>query len=221
MDFPISVFPGSWLIVGDVVWLVLVVGALRRAPLHRLRDNQFSHVFFAACVALLLLWVTRVGVLPALNFHLLGVTALTLMFGWRLALMGITLVLIGTNVHQGDGYLSIGLNGLVMGGVPVVLTQSLLAWSLRRLPHNFFIYVYVNGFLAAGLSIVAAFGIGALLALAIDGKNAGWLSYQLYPFLPMLFFSEALLTGMIMTALVALRPQWVCSFDDDIYLKDK
>ena len=108
-----------------------------------------------------------------------------------------------------------------MGGMPVLLTQSLLRWSLRRLPHNFFIYVYVNGFLAAGLSIVAAFGFGAVLALANDRANAGWLEYQMIPFLPLLFFSEALLTGMIITALVALKPEWVCSFDDAIYLKNK
>lgn len=221
MDFPLTVFPVSWLVGADIAWLVLLVGALWKAPLHRLRENQFSHVFLGSCVALLVLWVTRVGVLPALNFHLLGVTALTLMFGWRLALLAITVVLAGTCYQQGGGYVSIGLNGLVMAGIPALLTQSLLIWSQRRLPHNFFIYVYVNGFLAAGLSIVAAFGTGALLVLASDGANATWLSYQVYPFLPMLFFSEALLTGMIMTALVALRPQWVCSFDDDLYLKNK
>jgi len=221
MDFPSTLFSRGWLVVADILWFVLLFAVLLKAPLHRLRENQFSHVFFGACVVLMLLWKTKVGVLPALNFHLLGVSVLTLMFGWRLAILAISLVLFGVVAQEGQGWLSYGLSGFVMGALPVLLTQTLLGWSLRRLPHNFFVYVYFNGFFAAGLSIVAAFLVGALLVLASDIGNALWLNYQLYPYLPMLFFSEALLTGMIMTALVALRPQWVCSFDDDIYLNDK
>jgi uncharacterized membrane protein len=36
-----------------------------------------------------------------------------------------------------------------------------------------------------------------------------------------MFLSEALINGMVMTMLVALRPEWVSSFSDDLYLKDK
>jgi uncharacterized membrane protein len=39
--------------------------------------------------------------------------------------------------------------------------------------------------------------------------------------LPLIFFSEAFINGMIMTAMVALRPGWVGSFDDELYLKNK
>jgi uncharacterized membrane protein len=83
------------------------------------------------------------------------------------------------------------------------------------------VYVYLNGFLAAGFSIIAVSGIGALFMLAADAGSAGWLSYQFYPFLPLVFFSEAITNGMVMTALVALRPAWVASFDDNLYLKNK
>jgi uncharacterized membrane protein len=39
--------------------------------------------------------------------------------------------------------------------------------------------------------------------------------------LPLIFFAEAIINGMIMTTMVALRPGWVASFDDNLYIKNK
>ena len=103
----------------------------------------------------------------------------------------------------------------------MLVTTSLLHFSQRRLPHNFFVYIYINGFLAAGLSILLSSLAGAGVMLASDISSAGWLRYQYYPYLPLVFFAEAFLNGMLMTALVALRPAWVCSFDDERYLHNK
>ena len=200
---------------------IVVMAALLRAPLGRLLDNHFSHVFFGSCVVLLMLWNTGVGVLPALNFHLLGVTAVTLMFGWAYAVFAVLLVAMGTVINQGGAWDGIGLNALVTGCIPIALTHSMLRLAQKRLPHNFFVYVYINGFLAAGLSIIATSSVGALLLLVADAGNAAWLNYQFYPFLPLIFFSEAITNGMIMTALVALRPAWVTTFDDNLYLRNK
>ena len=44
-----------------------------------------SHVWFGAIVVLSLLWSMKAGVKPGLTLHFLGATALTLMFGFRLA----------------------------------------------------------------------------------------------------------------------------------------
>ena len=110
---------------------------------------------------------------------------------------------------------------MVTGAIPILVTLLLLRFAQRKLPYNFFVYIYVNGFLAAGLSIVAANLAGALLMMMADSRSSEWLSYQYYPYFPLIFFSEALLNGMIMTALVALRPGWVASFDDNLYLKNK
>lgn len=221
MDFPAELIPAGLSGVANVLFAVAVLVAVKRAPLSRLLENSFSHLFFAACVVLLLLWNTRAGVLPALNFHLLGMTVVTLMFGWPLALLAVLLVLTGNALYAGDGFSSLGINALVTGGIPVLVTSLLLRFAQRRLPHNFFVYVYVNGFLAAGLSILLSSLAGAGVMLASDISSAGWLRYQYYPYLPMVFFAEAFLNGMLMTALVALRPAWVCSFDDERYLHNK
>ena len=221
VDFPASLFPAGMLWPANALLIFVLAAALRYLPFGRLRSNEFTHVYFAACVFLLLLWNTRVGVLPALNFHLLGVTAITLMFGWAYAVLAVLLVCVGTLINQGGGWEGLGLNVLVVGCVPILLTQLLLHFAQRRLPHNFFVYIYINGFLAAGLSTLAVGLVGALLVLMADGRNGEWLSYQYYPFFPLIFFSEAFMNGMIMTALVALRPGWVSSFDDNLYINNK
>lgn len=221
MDFPAVMFPPSILWVANTGLLMVLAAAVWRAPLGRLQSNEFSHVYFAACVVLLLLWNTRVGVLPALNFHLLGVTAVTLMFGWAYAVFAVLMVTIGTTINQSGAWLGIGLNVLITGCLPILVTVSLLHFAQKKLPYNFFVYVYINGFLAAGLSTVAVSLVGAALMLLADMGNAGWLSYQLLPYLPLVFFSEAFVNGMIMTAMVALRPGWVASFDDELYINNK
>jgi len=221
LDFPVHVFPEALFWVANALMAVVFLAALRWAPLGRLWNNEFNHVYFGACVVLLLLWNTRVGVLPALNFHLLGVTAMTLMFGWAFAVFGVIIVTAGSIISQDGHWLSLGLNALVMGCVPVLVTELLLRLAQRRLPHNFFIYVYINGFLAAGLSLLAASVLGALLMWLVDSASGQWLSYQYLPYLPLVFFSEAIVNGMIMTAMVALRPGWVASFDDNLYINNK
>ncbi len=221
MDFPVHVFPKALFWTANVLMAFVFLAALWRAPLRRLWNNEFTHVYFGACVVLLLLWNTRVGVLPALNFHLLGVTAMTLMFGWAYTVFGVLVVTAGSIISQDGHWVSLGLNALVMGCVPVLATESLLRLAQRRLPHNFFVYVYINGFLAAGLSILSASLLGALLMWLVDSASSQWLTYQYLPYLPLVFFSEAILNGMIMTAMVALRPQWVASFDDALYINNK
>lgn len=207
--------------IANAALIMVLVMAARAAPLGRLWNNEFTHVYFAACVVLLLLWNTRVGVLPALNFHLLGITTVTLMFGWAYAVFAVLLVTVGTLINQNGEWVSIGLSALIFGCIPILVTLSLLRFAHRKLPYNFFVYVYFNGFLAAGLSTLAASVVGALLMLLADAGNAGWLGYQLFPFLPLIFFSEAFVNGMIMTAMVALRPGWVATFDDNLYLNNK
>lgn len=201
--------------------LLVFLLAVWRAPLQRLWNNEFTHVFFAACVLMLLLWNTRVGVLPALNFHLLGLTTVTLMFGWAYAVFAVIIVTAGSVIAQDGHWAAFGLNALIMGCLPVLVTEVLLRLAQRRLPHNFFIYIYINGFFAAGFSILAASGCGALLMVLVDAGHGDWLAYQFFPFLPLIFFSEAIVNGMIMTMMVALRPRWVASFDDESYIDNK
>lgn len=221
MDFPAQIFPALVYglgYIGALAWLGL---ALWRLPWRRLQDNTFTHVYLGACVAVLVLWSVHASVPPTLHFHLLGVTTLTLMFGWPYAALAVTLVLFGVTLNGQGSWSAFGVNLVCMGAVPVTFSWLLHTWAQRRLPHNFFIYVYINAFLAAGLSMLATcLGAAGLLWLT-DVHTLGWLGYQYLPYLPLMFFSEAVLNGMVMTLLISLRPVWVCSFDDNLYINGK
>jgi len=222
MDFPPGLLPDGLVWAANLVALGWLLHALRRVPWSRLlNDSGFSHVLFGACVALLVLWNLRAGIQPALNYHLLGATTLTLMVGWPLASLGMAVVVLGTALNHGEGVATFGINLLTMGLLPILLTQGLLQLAQRRLPHNFFIYVYINAFLAGGLAMVAAGVAGSLVMWAAGVHEPGWLAERYLIYFPMLFFSEALANGMVTTMLVALRPAWVCSFDDALYIDGK
>lgn len=221
MDFnggqlPVFILWAAWVLYGCVALV-----AVRFSPWGRLRDSEALHVFLGACVALMVLWIIRVDVMSDFHLHLLGVTTVTLMFGWPLAVVAVSLVSLGVLLNGAGGVETFALNVLLTGGIPIVLTSVLLSVTRRRLPHNFFVYVYVNAFLAAGLSILCAVLAGALIIVAGEARSFGWFAYQYLPYLPMMFFSEAVLNGMVMTMLVALRPGWVYSFDDKLYINGK
>lgn len=221
MDFPDQIFSSVVHILGNLIALAWLAWVLIRLPRKRLYDNRFTHVYFGACVSVLVLWSIHAGVSPTLHFHLLEVTALTLMFGWQYATVAVTLVLIGTTLNGQGGWPTFGVNLLFMGVIPISLSWGLLHWTQRRLPHNFFIYVYINAFLASGISMLATGTAAVGLLWLTDVHTPAWLGYQYLPYFPLMAFSEAVMNGMIMTLLVAMRPDWVCSFDDDLYIKGK
>lgn len=221
MDLLGDSFSLNWLAASWLIYILLLFRGIRHAQWERFRDNQFLHVFFGASVAAMLLWLVKGGVSPGLSFHILGVTALTLMFGWALALMAVSVVVVGTTWSGLGSWETVALNVLVMGAVPIYVTHWLLVSAQRRLPHNFFIYVLLNAFFAAGLSSVIGKCIGAALLVLAGAQSFDRVAYEFLPYLPLMFFSEAVVNGMLMTMLVALRPAWVETFDDDLYLRNK
>jgi hypothetical protein len=117
----------------------LVVQALRGASRRQLSDNTRLNVFLGTAVALLLLWSIRAGIRPGLGFHLLGATACTLMFGPRLALLAMTLVMTGAAAAGNLQWWSLPLNVMLMGAVPVAVSWGILRAVERWLPAHLFV----------------------------------------------------------------------------------
>jgi uncharacterized membrane protein len=87
MGLPSELLPAPWLWGSYCLYLPVLWLAVVHAPWGRLRAPAGLHVFLGACVALIALWHLNAGIQAGLNFHLLGATAMTLMFGWRLAVV--------------------------------------------------------------------------------------------------------------------------------------
>ena len=92
----------TWVFGG--LYALALVTALRLAHWRRLLDSEQLHVFLGTVVCLILLWHIRAKVNPGLDFHLLGVTVVTLMLGWSLALIATSLALVGVILNGGGGW---------------------------------------------------------------------------------------------------------------------
>ena len=221
MDIPADLLPGISLWLAALVYAVLLMAALLTAPWPKLLDKEASNIYFGAIAMVSVLWILRAGIEPGFNYHLLGVTALCLMFDWQFALLAVSLVVMITTWQGPAGWQAFAVNVLVMGAVPILLTRSLLTVSQRRLTHNFFIYIFLNAFFAGALSMLACgLAAAALLTLtsthATDSPGGDYLQV-----IPLLMFAEAFLNGMAMTLLIAYKPRWVATFHDAWYLNGK
>ena len=199
----------------------VMLAALRYAPWKKLLDGRNSNVFFGALVGMLMLWVLRTEMEEGLVFHLSAMTALTLMFGWSMALIGGALVLAGVTLF-GLGDWSGYFPSLVVEVIlPASLTWLFLLFVRALLPKNFFIYVFINAFVTGGVAAVLSALVTMLFLLY--GSHYTWemLNHSYLPYFPLMFFPEAVLNGWIMTVLVGLKPEWVSSFRDEEYLHGK
>ena len=221
MDIPAGLLPNAYLWLAALLYIPLLLLALLSAPWSKIADNEASHVYFGAVVMLIVLWVLRGGIQPGLDYHLLGVTSLVLMFEWQFALMAISLVLAFTTWTGPAGWQTFAVNALVMGAVPILFTRTFLYACQRWLPHNFFIYVFINAFLAGALSILLAGLATALLQQSAGIHPPDSIGNNFLLVLPMLMFGEGFLNGAAMSLIVAYRPQWVATFHDHWYLKGK
>jgi uncharacterized membrane protein len=221
MDIPAGLLPAGYLISATALYGLVLLAALLTAPWSKIADSEASHAYFGAILLLTMLWLLRGGIQPGLELHLLGATLLCLMFEWQFALFAVTAIVAVTTWQGPAGWEAFGVNVLVMGVVPVVFTRILLYACQRRLPHNFFIYIFINAFLAGALSILLAVLASAAIQQFAGSQPAGSILGNFVLVLPMLMFGEAFLNGGLMSLMVVYRPRWVATFHDRWYLSGK
>lgn len=222
LHIPSSLLPFGLVIILDLIFLALLVMSLRCADWKSfVRDTQKQHVLFAAMVILLLIWGLKAGISPGLGFHHLGATIFTLMFGWPFASISLSLVLAISLGVQDPDWLSLGVNGIFSIAVPVLVSHSILRLSEKRLPDNFFIYIFVVAFFGAAIAVACSRLSATLLLYAANVYPDATLINESIRYLPLFMFPEAFVTGMLMSVFVVYRPEWVATFDDERYIKGK
>jgi uncharacterized membrane protein len=213
--------PG-WQLATTLVAVPVLGYALLTAPWNTwLQRSDRQHAWLGTIVLLTLLWSMRAGITPGLSFQFLLVTVLTLMHGWRLALVGVAVVLAGECLLQGGSapWFAWGANFLCYGVVPVAFIALLHRAVQRWLPHNYFVYFFGTVFFGSMLAFNFA-GFARLALLAANGTLAeAQLASEYLVWLPMVSLAEAFMNGVVMAMAVVYRPEWVASFDDRIYLR--
>ncbi len=199
---------------------VLLWGMLRISWVELLADSRRQHLFYGSVFALSVLWLLRKEFDNGLTFHFIGMTAITLMLDWPLALLAAALAQ-GVLVILGlDDAAALGANGILRILVPVLITVGMSRMLERFKPTNLFLYIFISGFFAAALSAVCTMLVGMGL-LAWSGQLAPPGSLvELIGYMIMVMFPEGFINGMGVAALVVFQPDWVETFDTDRYLQE-
>ncbi len=194
---------------------------VRRAPWGRLRESTQLNLLLGFAVGLMLLWSMKAGVKPGLNLHMLGAMAATLALGPWLALVALGLTLTGLMLNGGVEWTDWPVNFVLMVVVPVAFAHAFRRLIERCLPAHFFIFVFVISFAGAALTVMVQGLVASAAMVSAGAYSAGFLLNEYLPFFLLLGFSEAWISGAVITLLVVYRPEWVAAFDDRRYLLDK
>ncbi len=222
LHIPAELMPTSVLWLLNALFLTMLIYAASKTPFKKFLENvSGQHVYFGAMVALFLLWGIKAGISPGLGFHHLGATLFTLMFGWPLAIFGLSIIMLASVLLQHNELISLGANGVLSIIIPVMVSYGILRLSQKFLPDNFFIYIFIAAFFGAGIAVAASRLASIVLLSLIDAYPLAKLIEESLLYTPMFMFPEMFITGMLISIFVVYRPDWVVTFDDERYIIGK
>ncbi len=220
MNLVAAHFPQSWLVGAWLIAGALLVRSAVRVPWFKLPQADMT-CWFGGTVAVLVAWQMKASLQPGLAFHLIGAVALTLIAGPDRARLGLAVAL-AADIYDGHGnWASMGLSWLIVGAMPSTLAWQVLRFAQKKMPLNYFTYIFVNSFAAGAVSMWLVGLLTCGLLAAAGAYDFGFLVDEQLPYYFLMGWPEGFTTGIVMTLLVVYFPQWVATFDDGLYLKDK
>lgn len=222
MNISAGLLSHQWLWTAHMLFALVLVCALWRLPWTVLLGNRrLQHLFYGTTVGLMLLWTMRAGISPGLGIHFLGMTTLTLMFGWDLAVLSATLALIGMTLVGHESWEAFSVNGLCSIVLPAWTSYAILRVVEAKFPKNFFVYLFLCAFLGAAVA-AAVSGLSTALLLWFDGVY-DWsrINREYVILLPLIMLPEGLLNGIVMTAMMVFYPDWIRTFNARAYIDDQ
>lgn len=222
MNISIGLLSGNWLWWLYPVYFIALFYAIYRAPWPLLQSTRgLQHLFFAATVILMLMWSMRAGISPGLSIHFLGMTVLTLLLGWDLAILSGSLVLVAMVLIGKESWEGFVVNGVCLIVIPAFLSYQIHRYVDRKFPKNFFVYLFLTGFIGSAC-VVAVSGLSMSSVLLIDGVYEWKKIYHEYVrYLPLIMFPEALMNGIILTGIMVFHPDWIRTFDARVFIDEQ
>lgn len=207
------------LTVGWLIYVPVLIWAAARAPWVELfTDSRRQHLLFGTVFALFVLWLVRRDFDTGVSYHIIGMTAVTLLLDWPLAIVGGLVAQVGLVLLGRQDLAAMGVNGALLILLPVLVTEGCAILVERAQPRNPFVYIFCSGFLAAGLSALLCLLVGLGL-LWFDERFAmpEWLE-DFVGYLWLIIFPEAFINGMVISSLVVFCPEWLETFNRTRYL---
>jgi uncharacterized membrane protein len=211
--------PGTRIVTAMAAGAVLALAAVSAPWRVWLGDRERQWVWLVSLALLVGLWSMKAGITPGLSLRFLLMSALTLMHGWQLAVIGGAMALAVLCYAGQAAWPGFGADLLCVAVVPALVTAWLHELVHARLPHNYFVYFFVTVFVGSALAYNCA-GLARVAILAVAGSlDAAHVGPEYFAVLPLMSFGEAFVNGMVMAMTVVYRPAWVMSFDDRLYLR--
>ncbi|HLT14828.1 MAG TPA: energy-coupling factor ABC transporter permease [Marinobacter sp.] len=213
-----NLLPTSQWLFTAVVFVLVLIAALRSVDWRDFRnDNAVQHSFFGAAVALGFVWQLRAGISPGLAIHVFGMTVITLMLGWALAVLSGLLALVITVITGREPLIMFAANGLITVMVPALVSHAIMLWERRRNFRNFFAYIFFCGFFGAGIAVAVA-GVAMCLMLWTSGAyRFDELVHDYLRYLPLFMIPEGFINGAFVTGLMVFHPDRLSTLDQRRY----
>lgn len=219
---PSPPLPAPWDIALTAAALAALAAALLRLPYRILWTSQGAqHLFFAACVGLGFLWLVRAGITPGLAVHFLGVTAVTLLVGWPLAVVATLAASVAVAVVLQQSWLMVVFEFTLSGVLPVLVSHGVRLTLERLFPPHLFIYLLGGAFAGGILAGLVSRGAVALVLLLSGTYGAERIGDEMAVIVGLTALPEGVINGMIISVLAVYRPKWLKGFDDSRYLGER
>lgn len=208
------------LVLGWGLYLPVIFWAAWRAPWVELfSDVRRQHLVFGTVLLLFLLWLMRRDFDSGVSYHFIGMTAVTLLLDWPLAVLGGLVAQLGLLLLGKQDLAALGINGALLVLLPILVTELCAKWVEHYQPRNLFVYIFCCGFFPAALAALLCVLIGLGL-LWVDGlfPMPPWLE-DFIGYLWLVMFPEAFINGTAVTALVVFCPEWLETFNRTRYLQ--
>ncbi|MBL1142951.1 MAG: hypothetical protein HND53_13060 [Proteobacteria bacterium] len=173
-------------------------------------------VFFIA-----LLWMMRASLDSGLNIHLSGAMLMALMFGWRLGVLGMSLVCVLISLWGNSLTSNLGISFLVYAYFSISFCYLIFMIVEASLPRNVYVYLFISSFFGAAINLIMTCTV-SLFVLGWQNILPWSVLFNDYmPFYSLMSFAEAFMTCGLVTILIVYRPEWVYTFRDERYLNGK
>ncbi|RLQ23618.1 hypothetical protein DWB85_00200 [Seongchinamella sediminis] len=207
---PAWLITSAWLLMALCLPLVALRAdwsALRAAP-------ERYHLLYGGVLACVVLWLMSVNTIAGLWLHLLGMTSLALVLGWRFSVLAGTVAILAYTWLIGETLAAIPVAWLLTVAIPATVSTLLAREVHRRWSRNLFVYVLGAGFgggILCGLALALA-GLGVLALAGQETMVSGAL--ESWPLITLMLFPEGFINGMVMTTLAVFYPDWVRTYEE-------
>ncbi|MCE6981678.1 hypothetical protein EI534_30890, partial [Pseudomonas frederiksbergensis] len=119
-----AVLSSQTLTIAWVAYVPVLIWAVARTRwLELFADSRRQHLLFGTVFALFALWLGRRDFDTGVSYHFIGMTAVTLLLDWPLAIVGGLLAQLGLLALGRQDLAAMGVNGLLLIGLPVLVTE--------------------------------------------------------------------------------------------------